>query len=59
MLNFNFIEKVQRAVFPPHFVYDFSRKKVLMLYAINWPNFIVRLPLLLRISGNMCITIAC
>ena len=27
--------------------------------AINWPNFIVWLPLLLKILGNMCITIVC
>ena len=29
----------------------------LMLYSINWPNFIVWLPLLLEILGNMCIAI--
>ena len=44
---------------PPNFVYDFSRKMFLMLYSINWPNFIVWLPLLLEILGNMCITIIC
>ena len=44
-------------VSPSHFVYDFSRKMVLMLYSINWPNFIVWLPLLLEILGNMCIAI--
>ena len=29
-----------------------------MSYSINWPNFIARLPLLLEILGNICITIA-
>ena len=28
-----------------------------MLYSINWPNFIVWLPLLLEILGNMCIVL--
>ena len=30
----------------------------LMLYSINWPNFIVLLPLLLEILGSMCVEIA-
>ena len=58
-LNFNFSEKSLALVSPPHFVYDFSRKMFLMLHSINWPNFIVWLPLLLEILGNMCITIVC
>ena len=29
----------------------------LLLNSINWPNFIVWLPLLCEILGNMCITI--
>ena len=36
------------------FVYSFSRKMFLMLYSINWPNFLVCLPLLFEILG-MCI----
>ena len=44
---------------PPHFVYDFSRKIFLMLYSINPPNLIVRLPLLLEILSNVCIVIIC
>ena len=40
MPNFNFSEKDLGLVFPPHFVDDFSRKNFLMLYSINWPNFI-------------------
>ena len=34
--------------YPPHFVFDVSRKIFLNLYCINWPNCIVCLPLLLR-----------
>ena len=36
-----------------------SRKIILMLYFINSPNFFVWLPLLLEISGNMCLAIVC
>ena len=39
-------------------MYDFSRI-FLMLYSIYWPNFIVYLPLLLEILGNMRIVIIC
>ena len=56
MLNYNFLEKGLELVSPQHFVHDFSRKMFLMLQSINWPNFIVWLPLLLDIVGNMCIT---
>ena len=35
MLNFNFSEKGLALVSQPHFVYDFSRTKFLMLYSIN------------------------
>ena len=52
-LNFDFLEKGLGIVSPPYFVYDFSRKMFLMLYSINWPNFIVWLPLLLEILGNI------
>ena len=44
---------------PPYFVCVFSRKTFLILYYINWPNFIFWLPLLLEISGNMSIVIFC
>ena len=40
-------------------MYDFSRKTFLMLYSINWSNFIIWLPLLLEILGNKCIAIVC
>ena len=35
------------------------RKIFLVLYSINWPNFIVWLPLLLEILDNTCISIIC
>ena len=57
MLNFNFSEKGLGLVSPQHFVYDFSRKVFVVLHSINRPKFIVRLSLLLKILGNMCITI--
>ena len=49
MLNFDFLDKGLGIVSPAHFVYDFSTKLFLMLYSINWPNFIAWLPLLLEI----------
>ena len=36
-----------------------SRKMFFMLYSINWTNFIVWLPVLLKILGNMLIAIVC
>ena len=30
-----------------------------MLHSINWPNFIIWLPLLFKTLGNMCIKIVC
>ena len=59
IINFDFLEKGLGIVSPPYFVYDFSTKVFLMLYSINWPNFIIWLPLLLEILGNMCIEIVC
>ena len=55
-------EKIKRGlelVFLPHFLHNFWRKIFLLLYSINWPNFIVWLPLLCEILGNMCIAIVC
>ena len=49
----------QKRVSPPHFLHEFLRKMFLMLHSINWPNFIVWLPLLLEILGNMCIMVVC
>ena len=49
MLDFSFSERGLGLVSSPHFVYDFFRK-MFMLHSINWPNFIVRLSLLLKIG---------
>ena len=43
----------------PYFLQNFWRKIFLLLYSINWPNFIVWLPLLCEILGNTCIAIVC
>ena len=59
MLNFVFLEKDPGIISPSYFMNDFSRKMFLMLHSINWPNFIVWLPLRLEILGSMCITIVC
>ena len=42
-----------------HFLHDFWRRRILTLHSSNRPNFIVWLPLILRILGNMCIVIVC
>ena len=55
--QFLFSEKGLGLVFPPHFVFDLSRKMFRMLYSINWLNFIVWVHLLLKILDNMCIVI--
>ena len=57
MINFNFSGKGLGLVSLPHSVYDYSRKMFHVLHSINSPNFIVWLPLLLEILGNMYITI--
>ena len=49
IFNFDFVEKGLGIVSLSHFVHDFSSKIILMLYPINWSNFIVWLPLLLEI----------
>ena len=59
MLNSDFLEKGLEIVSLPHFVYDFSRKRFLMLYSINWRNFITWLSLLIGILVNMFIANAC
>ena len=50
----------------PHLLHDFWRKIFLLLYSINWANFIVWWPLLRQINrvicvflGNMCLVIVC
>ena len=59
MLNFDFLDKGQGIVSPAHFVYDFLTEMFLMLYSINYPNFIACFSLFLGILGNMCIAIVC
>ena len=59
MFNFDFLGKGLEVVSPPHFVYDFSRKMFLILYYINWPNFIVWLSLGHEILDNVYIAISC
>ena len=55
MLSFDLLDKGLGIVSPARFVYDFSTEMFLMLYSINWSNFIAWLPLLVEILGNMCI----
>ena len=52
-LNFDFLEKSLGIVSLTYFEYDFPTKMFLMLYSINWPNFIVWLSLLLAILGSV------
>ena len=58
-LNFDFLKKCLGQVFPSNFVYDFSRKMFFILHYINWPIFLVWLPLLLEMLGNTYIVIIC
>ena len=39
----------------PHFLYDLWRQIFIMLYFINWPNFIAWLSLLFEVLFNMCL----
>ena len=55
MLNLDFLEKGLGIVFPPHFVYDFSKEMFLMLYILLSDQ----LSLLHAILGNMYIVIVC
>ena len=59
MLNFDFLEKGQWIISPPHFVHDFSEMMFVRVYSINWPGFIARLSLLLEILVYICIAIVC
>ena len=51
MLNYSFLGKGLGIVSPPHFVSQMS----LMLYSINWQNFIASLLLLLEVLVNICV----
>ena len=59
MLDFDFFRKGSRSRPARHFVYDLSRKILLILYSINRPNFMALLPLRLEILSNICIIIIC
>ena len=59
MLNFDFLEKGLGIVSAPHFLYDFLRKMFLTLYSTNWQNFIIWMPLLLKILDKISIAIVC
>ena len=56
MLNFNFLEKGLGLAFPPHFVYDFSQKKIsryiLLTYQISSFGCLYFL-------DNICFAIVC
>ena len=52
MLNFHFLEKGLGVVSPPHFLCDFSRMIMHILYSINRPNFFVWLSLPFEILYN-------
>ena len=43
MLNCDFIEQGLGLVSSKDFMYGFSRKMFLVIYSINWPNFIISL----------------
>ena len=59
MLTFDVLQKGLALASPPHFMYDFTRRVILMLYSIKRPNFTLSMPLLLEIFGYACITTAC
>ena len=49
------MERVSRR----HFLHGSWRKTFVLLYSINWTNFIVYLPLLGEILSNICIAVIC
>ena len=51
MLNLDFLQMGLELASPPYFAYNFSRKVFCILYSINWPNFVVWLPLHFRYWG--------
>ena len=54
MPNFDFLVQGLRLASLSHCLYHFLWKIFLMLYSINWKNFIIRFPLLLGILSNKC-----
>ena len=60
--HFKLLKEIKRGlelVFLPHFLLNLKRKIFVLLYFINWPNFIVWLPLLCEILDNMYLAIVC
>ena len=58
MVNFHFLDKGLGIVYPAHFLYD-QEQKCSSCYILLTIFYIVWLPLLLEILGNICITIVC
>ena len=56
MLNFDFLSMGLGLTFPPHLCAWFFKKGISHII-FNWPKFIVWLPLLLEILGNMCVAV--
>ena len=56
---FQTIKRVLELVSLPHFRHNFLKEMFLLLCSFNWLDFIVWLPLLCKILGNMCIEIVC
>ena len=54
---FKDIKRGLELIYLLYFLHNFWRKIFLLLYSINWPNFIVWLLLLCEILGNMSIAI--
>ena len=52
-------KRVLKLLSMAHFLHDSWRRRILTLHSIKWPNFVVWLPLILGILGNVCIAIAC
>ena len=58
----NFFKKQKKSlelVSLSHFLHDFWRKIFHLLYSTNWLNFIVWLPSLCEILGNMRVVTVC
>ena len=58
MINFDFLKKSLGLVSPPHLLHDSSKKIFLMLYSINWSNFIFWFSSLLEIIWQ-CVCCNC
>ena len=52
-----FLNHKKKDSLPASFSAWFLKKNIALLYPITWPNFIVWLPLLREVLGNMCVII--